>query len=254
MHLFRSSLLLAVAASVSTSSASLGHKNEHGAVKKSHVGHNNTRSLGKRTYSGQATWFDDGLGACGIYNSPSDLIVALDTPLYGSGSPGPECFRYVQITAVDSGITAVAQITDECPGCAYGSLDMSQGLFKIFNPLSVGEFAITWNYVDGNGDDDAKAAQKTTTHHTTKTTSTTQSTTATTPTTTSEAISSSTTSSISSSLSGTVTPSAIGTATSASATSTTATGNGSTGGGNLGAQARLVANIGNLAAFAQSSS
>jgi len=119
--------------------------------------HNIAKSLEKR-FSGQGTYFIDGLGACGQNNGPDDFIVALNTPQYGSGSPGPQCFKYITITG--GGKTAVAQIMDECPTCDYGSLDMSEGLFKHFNDLSVGEFDITWSFNDGSGGGGEKTTTK----------------------------------------------------------------------------------------------
>lgn len=38
-----------------------------------------TSNLEKRGYSGKATWYDAGLGACGKWNSGSDKIVALSS-------------------------------------------------------------------------------------------------------------------------------------------------------------------------------
>lgn len=140
-----------------------------------HIAHA-VEKRGQGQYSGQATWFVDGLGACGKVNGPNDFIVALNTPQYGSGSPGPQCFKSITIYA--GGKSAVATIMDECPTCDYGSLDMSHGLFLHFNPISVGEFPITWSYNDGSGgggggDDDKPTTTKekphTTTHHTTTT-------------------------------------------------------------------------------------
>ena len=36
----------------------------------------------------------------------------------------------------------------QCPGCAYGDLDMSQGLFEFFEPTGVGRFGISWDWGD----------------------------------------------------------------------------------------------------------
>jgi len=102
------------------------------------------------TYSGRATWFVVGLGACGDYSQPSDFLVALNTAQYGGGYPGPECFK--SITIQYNGITQVATILDECPTCNYGDLDMSQGLFDSFTTPDVGEFQMVWWYNDGSDD------------------------------------------------------------------------------------------------------
>ena len=36
----------------------------------------------------------------------------------------------------------------QCPGCAFGDLDMSQGLFEFFESTGVGRFAISWDWGD----------------------------------------------------------------------------------------------------------
>ncbi|KIJ34615.1 hypothetical protein M422DRAFT_782773 [Sphaerobolus stellatus SS14] len=105
--------------------------------------------LEKRAFNGQATWYDVGLGACGQYNAPGDFIVALNSAQFaGSGYPGPNCFKPITISAF--GKTAQAVIVDECPGCAYGSLDFSVGLFQYFTSLDAGVFQFTWWFNDGS--------------------------------------------------------------------------------------------------------
>ncbi|KZT54555.1 hypothetical protein CALCODRAFT_510639 [Calocera cornea HHB12733] len=94
------------------------------------------------TFSGRATWFNVGLGACGQFNVPSDYQ-------YGDGYPGPNCFR--SITIEYNGQQEVATIMDECPqgSCdESGQLDLSTGLFTAFAGLDVGQFDMT--YVNSN--------------------------------------------------------------------------------------------------------
>ncbi|KAI0057887.1 riboflavin-aldehyde forming enzyme [Artomyces pyxidatus] len=95
----------------------------------------------KRQLGGRGTWFDVGLGACGLYNVDSDFIVALATPDYAGGA---HCNQMITITA--NGQTASAQVRDECPSCNSGSIDMSPGLFQQFASLDVGVVEVSWNY------------------------------------------------------------------------------------------------------------
>ncbi|KAG2077991.1 hypothetical protein BDR04DRAFT_439736 [Suillus decipiens] len=87
------------------------------------------------------TYYAVGLGACGITNQPSDFIVALNSAQYGSGG---YCFQMITITV--NGLTAQAQITDECPGCPYGGLDFSEGLFEFFASLGTGVLTGDWSF------------------------------------------------------------------------------------------------------------
>jgi hypothetical protein len=105
--------------------------------------------LHKRFSNARFTFYAAGLGACGKTNSGSDFIVALNTPQYGSGSPGPQCFKTITITA--NGKTTTATIMDECPGCPYGGLDMSRGLFDFFASESVGVIYGSWTFGSGGG-------------------------------------------------------------------------------------------------------
>ncbi|KAJ9104148.1 hypothetical protein QFC19_004132 [Naganishia cerealis] len=101
----------------------------------------------KRGFGGRATYYATGLGACGEVSSDSDFIVALNTPQFGGGYPGPNCFKQIQISA--NGKTAMATIMDQCPGCGYGDLDMSPSLFNHFADPAVGVFQMSWDFAGG---------------------------------------------------------------------------------------------------------
>ncbi|KAG9106756.1 hypothetical protein FRC07_008744 [Ceratobasidium sp. 392] len=115
---------------------------------------NRTEHRLTKRFGGRATYYETGLGACGISNSPSDKIVALNAPQYGDGYPGPHCFQGITICA--RGKCRKAQITDKCPGCPYGALDMSQSLFEYFADISEGVFQMTWSFGDGEPDEPEK--------------------------------------------------------------------------------------------------
>ncbi|KZT28537.1 hypothetical protein NEOLEDRAFT_1058556 [Neolentinus lepideus HHB14362 ss-1] len=123
-----------------------GHARRHNAV--AHRARGDVQ-LHKRTDNARFTYYAVGMGACGQNNVESDFIVALNSDMYGSGYPGPNCFKSITITA--NGKTAVATIMDECPGCPYGGLDFSQGLFEHFADTSVGVLYGSWYYNDGSG-------------------------------------------------------------------------------------------------------
>ncbi|KAG9046377.1 hypothetical protein FS837_004553 [Tulasnella sp. UAMH 9824] len=149
--------MLAALSSLSLVLASLSlvtaapHDQAHGLVKKAH--HAVAVHQHQKRFNGRATWYDVGLGACGDYNGPSDYIVALnshqlDTSVY----PPVQCGRKVRITY--EGKSAVATVKDECPGCPFGALDMSKGLFTHFTGLGTGVFYMDWEWTDGSGGDD----------------------------------------------------------------------------------------------------
>jgi len=154
--------------------------------------------LGRRGtghFTGDGTFFQVGLGACGIVNTNQDFIVALNHVQFGGGYPGKYCFE--EITITHNGVSHGAKITDMCPGCNYGDLDMSPALFDVFEPPSVGRFVMEWQFNNPALNPGPPApppkptthttTKHTTTHTTTKHTSTTHHTTHTTHSTTSSA-------------------------------------------------------------------
>jgi len=124
-------------------------------------------SIEKRAYSGRATWYQAGLGACGGVNSGSDKIVALGQVIWdtqpapgGNSNLSPWCGKKICISY--GGKSEEATIVDLCPysgGCSASdgaALDMSQSLFSEFAGLGLGVFQMTWT-MGGCGGDDSPA-------------------------------------------------------------------------------------------------
>jgi expansin (peptidoglycan-binding protein) len=103
-----------------------------------------TASPVKRGFGGRGTFYAVGLGACGNVNTDAESVVALNAAQYGSGYPGPECGKQIQITA--NGKTETATIVDLCPGCGHGDLDLSPSLFEKFAHPDVGVLSIDWEF------------------------------------------------------------------------------------------------------------
>ncbi|GJE95743.1 plant expansin-like protein [Phanerochaete sordida] len=104
------------------------------------------------THSGDGTWFNPGLGACGFINSGSDFIVAVghelfDTyPGYSGGNPNnnPICGR--RITANYNGASVTVEVVDRCVGCNTFDLDFSPSAFSVLAPTSVGRIHnVVWS-------------------------------------------------------------------------------------------------------------
>ncbi|WRT65825.1 uncharacterized protein IL334_002775 [Kwoniella shivajii] len=112
--------------------------------------HFDNRTIAERgdTFTGVGTYYFTGLGACGQYSSDSDFMVALNSAQYGSGYPGPQCFKGITVQANGKTVSGIT-ILDECPTCAYGSLDLSPGLFTQFAGTDAGTVQITWWFNDG---------------------------------------------------------------------------------------------------------
>jgi hypothetical protein len=89
-------------------------------------------------YTGDLTWYQVGLGACGWNNVPSDHIVAISESIFdsyassegeGGSNSNPVCGKYVTITGVN-GSPYQAKVVDRCTGCNSSSLDLSEDFFN----------------------------------------------------------------------------------------------------------------------------
>ncbi|EKM83012.1 hypothetical protein AGABI1DRAFT_111543 [Agaricus bisporus var. burnettii JB137-S8] len=178
----------------------------------------------KRVEHARWTFYDVGLGACGKTNVPSDFIVALNSPQFGGGYPGPHCFQ--TITMKYGGKTAKAQIMDQCPGCPYGGLDLSRGLFDFFASEDLGVIYGSWSFGDSGGDDGDDDPPKPTTTKRHHTTSKEKPTTTEKPEHTTSSKHRSTTSTVPSTTSTSSTPTSTSTSTEPSATSTSTSSDG----------------------------
>ncbi|RIB28841.1 expansin module family protein [Gigaspora rosea] len=109
----------------------------------------NDSTLVKRD-TGDITFYDVGLGACGKTNSNSDLICALSRADFGS-SPGgnsnknPSCGKTITITCPGSKSVTV-KVVDLCEGCKSGDLDLSPTAFNHLAKASVGRLQCDWEF------------------------------------------------------------------------------------------------------------
>ncbi|KAI1178655.1 hypothetical protein F4777DRAFT_537463 [Nemania sp. FL0916] len=117
-----------------------------------------TSSMDTEKYSGDITYYTLGLGACGYDDSGVDLtkhIVALshvDWYERGSGTSlglnmpnHPWCDQTITISA--GGKSTTALVHDICPGCASGSIDVSEAVFEaLFGGLGEGRAEATWSF------------------------------------------------------------------------------------------------------------
>jgi hypothetical protein len=82
--------------------------------------------------AGDATYFTPGLGACGLYNSSSDPIVALSAPDFDPSTPdgnpnnNPLCDKKILIT--QNGRSTSARIVDRCASCKAGDILETQAV------------------------------------------------------------------------------------------------------------------------------
>ncbi|KAI0434459.1 RlpA-like double-psi beta-barrel-protein domain-containing protein-containing protein [Xylaria sp. FL1042] len=92
-----------------------------------------------QTFTGDITYYQPGLGACGETSTDSETVVALSPAQY-TGNCGKT------ITITKDGKTATAKVVDKCPSCASGAIDVSSTVFKSLADMSVGRTTVTWSF------------------------------------------------------------------------------------------------------------
>jgi expansin (peptidoglycan-binding protein) len=94
-----------------------------------------------------ATFYgSDGSGACS-YDRSSDVMTAAMNHTDYEGSKA--CGAYVLVRAA-SGTTITVRITNECPECQVGQLDLSAEAFAVLSAPSAGRIPISWQLVSPN--------------------------------------------------------------------------------------------------------
>ena len=95
--------------------------------------------------SGKATFYDlgGGTGNCSFPSSPADdLFVALGPEQYSNGAA---CGTYLDVTGPKGKVRV--KVTDSCPECAAGHLDLSRTAFKKIGAEVAGIIPITYKTV-----------------------------------------------------------------------------------------------------------
>ncbi|KAL7921873.1 Non-catalytic module family expansin [Trichoderma austrokoningii] len=94
--------------------------------------------------TGDMTWYEVGLGACGQTNYDNQLVAAVSHSLYDSEHP---CGRNIRIQNGDKSV--VVKVVDRCGGCAENDLDLSQSAFEeVIGPLGIGRAPASWEWAN----------------------------------------------------------------------------------------------------------
>lgn len=106
------------------------------------------------TYTGDATFYATGLGACGITNADTDYICAVSHLLfdgfdgYTGGDPNnnPVCNKKIKATYQGKSVTVT--VTDRCVGCAMYDLDFAPSAFDQLADEALGRLkGMTWEWI-----------------------------------------------------------------------------------------------------------
>ncbi|KAJ5757719.1 uncharacterized protein N7511_006413 [Penicillium nucicola] len=107
-----------------------------------------TTEISGGPYSGDLTWFDTGLGACGGWNVGTDWIAAVSHIVFDRNARGTNpnnnglCGQKIHIQR--GGRTVEATVVDRCEGCKENDIDVTRSLFQQFDDLDRGRIGIVW--------------------------------------------------------------------------------------------------------------
>ncbi|ETN39008.1 uncharacterized protein HMPREF1541_07050 [Cyphellophora europaea CBS 101466] len=108
-------------------------------------------------FGGDLTYYDPGLGACGVTSSPSQNIVSIAHSLFDAAQSGsdpnqnPLCGRKIRAkrTKEGSGERSVdLTVVDRCVGCEPTDIDVSLSVFEQLADQGLGRVAVQWNWLD----------------------------------------------------------------------------------------------------------
>lgn len=104
------------------------------------------------TFSGEGTYYDPEMGACGKVNSADEMIVAISHELYDkntpNGNPNKNTLCGKKIKASYEGKSVEVSVVDRCVGCARDDLDLSPAAFEKIADKDLGRINLTWQWAN----------------------------------------------------------------------------------------------------------
>ncbi|GEQ68123.1 hypothetical protein JCM33374_g1790 [Metschnikowia sp. JCM 33374] len=109
-----------------------------------------TSSAGDGVFAGQATYYNPGMGACGMVSADSDFIVAVGDKLYESytpgGNPNENTLCGAKLIAHYEGKSVEVTVVDRCGSCSPNDLDLSPVAFAQIADQGLGRINLTWEW------------------------------------------------------------------------------------------------------------
>jgi len=112
---------------------------------------------GAKTYTGDLTYYDPGLGACGIDSGDNDAVVAVSHYTFDAAQTGsdpnqnPLCGKKIRARRVNEStgksISIDVTVIDRCTGCQPTDLDVSPAMFDKMADHSLGRVTMTWAWL-----------------------------------------------------------------------------------------------------------
>lgn len=92
--------------------------------------------------TGDVTYYNPGLGACGETNRDGDAVAALAASLFDAQRP---CNRKIRVSYQDRSVTV--RVVDRCERCVGNDVDLSPSAFKqVIGDLALGRVKASWDW------------------------------------------------------------------------------------------------------------
>ncbi|KAI9155434.1 Papain inhibitor [Paramyrothecium foliicola] len=93
--------------------------------------------------TGDLTYYNTGLGACGETNKDTDFVAAVSPTIFDSKNA---CNKMIRVSY--NGRSADVRIVDLCPGCDTYDVDLTPAAFQqAVGDLGLGRVQGTWDYI-----------------------------------------------------------------------------------------------------------
>lgn len=112
---------------------------------------------GAETYTGDLTYYNPGLGACGIDSTDNDPVVAISHYTFDAAQTGsdpnqnPLCNRKIRATRVNEktgkSVSIDVTVIDRCTGCQPTDIDVSPAMFNKMADPDLGRVKVTWAWL-----------------------------------------------------------------------------------------------------------
>ncbi|OTB12001.1 hypothetical protein K445DRAFT_378882 [Daldinia sp. EC12] len=112
----------------------------------------------KSLFTGDLTYYEPSLGACGVQSNSGENIVSVSHTIFDAASQGsdpnanPLCGMKIRVTRdfVEAGVgnrSVDVTVVDRCVGCAATDLDLSPAVFEQLAPLGMGRVVGSWAWM-----------------------------------------------------------------------------------------------------------
>ncbi|RYP08741.1 hypothetical protein DL765_008698 [Monosporascus sp. GIB2] len=119
---------------------------------------------GGGVFTGDLTYYDPGLGACGVVSGGGDAVCAVSHEVFDAAAKeegmaanpnaNPLCGRRIRVTCGAAGAgtggnrSVDVEVMDRCVGCAPTDLDLSPSAFEQLAPRDSGRVVGSWAWLD----------------------------------------------------------------------------------------------------------